>query len=161
MDENQVSINQSNTNNNQSSVEKPMLGKVTSSSSKNLIMITLAVFVVGMGIFTGWIISGGLKGKPKTSTSEGQVVKTSKEAGVSDEKTFKDTATGVLKQGGVNGEGTHHLEREGGPSQYVYLTSSVIDLDSFIDKKVQVWGETISAAKAGWFMDVGKVKVLE
>lgn len=161
MDENQVSINQSNTNNNQSSVEKPMLGKVTSSSSKNLIMVLLTVFVVGMGIFTGWIISGGSKGKSKTPTSEGQVVKTSKEAGVSDEKTFKDTATGVLKQGGVNGEGTHHLEREGGPSQYVYLTSSVIDLDSFIDKKVQVWGETISAAKAGWFMDVGKVKVLE
>jgi hypothetical protein len=161
MDENQVSINQSNTNNNQSFVEKPMLGKVASGPSKNLIMVALTVFVVGVGILTGWIISGGFKGKSKTSTSGGQGVKTSKEAGVSDEKTFKDTATGVLKQGGINGEGTHHLEREGGPSQYVYLTSSVIDLDSFVDKKVQVWGETISAAKAGWFMDVGKVKVLE
>ena len=78
-----------------------------------------------------------------------------------DEKTFKDTAEGTLQEGGISGEGTHHLVRPGGDSQNVYLTSTVIDLQSFVGKKVQVWGQTVSARKAGWLMDVGKVKVLE
>ncbi len=53
------------------------------------------------------------------------------------------------------------MVREGGEDQYVYLTSTVIDLESFAGKKVQIWGETTSAQKAGWLMDVGKVKVLD
>ena len=61
----------------------------------------------------------------------------------------------------VNGEGTHKLIRDGGPSQTVYLISSVIDMSEFVGKKVQVWGETIDAQKAGWLMDVGRVKILE
>ena len=78
-----------------------------------------------------------------------------------DVKTFRDRAEGTLKEGGIDSEGTHHLERPGGTSQSVYLTSSVVDLDQFIDKKVEVWGETIGAKKAGWLMDVGKIKILE
>jgi len=70
-------------------------------------------------------------------------------------------ATGVLKEGGVDGEGTHHLEREGGVSQNVYLTSSVLNLQQFVERKVQIWGETFTAQKAGWLMDVGKLKVLD
>jgi hypothetical protein len=66
-----------------------------------------------------------------------------------------------LEEGGIDGEGTHHLVRDGGPSKSVYLTSTVIDLDSFAGKKVKVWGETISARKAGWLMDVGKIKIIE
>jgi len=53
------------------------------------------------------------------------------------------------------------LIRPGGDSQNVYLTSTVIDLESFVGKKVEVWGETIGAREAGWLMDVGKVKVTE
>lgn len=140
--------------------KKPVLGKVYSPASKNLSMIIIAIVVVGAGILTGWFLSGISKGKTQSKTPGTNVVQTKNEAGISDEKVFKDTAQGVLKQGGISGEGTHHLEREGGPSQYVYLTSSVIDLDSFVGKNVQVWGETIRAAKAGWLMDVGKVKVL-
>jgi len=37
----------------------------------------------------------------------------------------------------------------------------VIDLESFTGKKVKVWGETISAQKAGWLMDVGKIQVIK
>lgn len=74
---------------------------------------------------------------------------------------FKDNATGVIKSGGVNGEGTHTLEREGGESQNAALTSSVIDLDLFIDKKVEIKGETNKSNKASWFMDVGSIKILE
>ena len=140
--------------------KKPLVGKFTASGSKNLVMVIVAVVVVGFGILTGWLLSGVSKGKTQKVTGT-NVTQTKKEAGISDEKTFKDTAQGLLKEGGINGEGTHHLERDGGPSQYVYLTSSVIDLDSFVGKNVQVWGETIKGAKAGWLMDVGKVKVLD
>lgn len=81
--------------------------------------------------------------------------------GSSDEKTFKDSAEGILKEGGIEGEGAYHLERPGGPSQYVYLTSAVIDLSEFEGKKVKVWGETNAAKKAGWLMDVGRLQVLK
>ena len=76
-------------------------------------------------------------------------------------QTFSDSATGVVKEGGVNGEGTHTLDREGGADQDAALTSSVIDLDLFVDKKVEVDGETNASNKAGWFMDVGSIKILE
>lgn len=78
-----------------------------------------------------------------------------------DEKGFKDIAEGQIAKGGIDGEGSHHLIREGGESQFVYLTSSIIDLDQFVDKKVKVWGETFEAQKAGWLMDVGRLEVIE
>ncbi len=76
-------------------------------------------------------------------------------------KTFADSATGTIKSGGINGEGTHTLEREGGKTQNAALTSSVVDLDLFVGKKVEVKGETNDSAKAGWLMDVGSIKILE
>ena len=76
-------------------------------------------------------------------------------------KTFGDSATGTIKSGGINGEGTHTLEREGGKTQNAALTSSVVDLDLFVGKKVEVKGETNDSNKAGWLMDVGSLKVLE
>lgn len=76
-------------------------------------------------------------------------------------KSFTDTATGTLIKGGINGEGTHTLQREGGKTQHAALTSSTIDLDLFVDKKVEIKGETNSSTKAGWFLDVGIIKILE
>lgn len=76
-------------------------------------------------------------------------------------KNFADSATGVIKAGGVNNEGTHTLQREGGVTQNAALTSSVVDLDLFINKKVEVKGETNDSNKAAWFMDVGSIKILE
>lgn len=76
-------------------------------------------------------------------------------------KTFTDTATGNVVKGGINGEGTHTLQREGGKSQYAALTSSTVDLDLFVDKKVEIKGETNSSSKAGWFLDVGIIKITE
>lgn len=79
--------------------------------------------------------------------------------GTKNEKRFPDSAEGTLKKGGVDGEGTHHLERKGGPSQNVYLTSSAVNLDQFVNKKVHVWGKTYSAQTAGWLMDIGYLEL--
>jgi hypothetical protein len=77
------------------------------------------------------------------------------------EKEYKDTATGTLEKGNINGEGTHILSREGGLSQRVSLTSSAVDLDLFVGKKVEVKGQTNSSTKTGWLMDVGAIKIIE
>lgn len=93
-----------------------------------------------------------------TSASD---IKVGQTFGSADESTFRDSAEGVLVRGGADGEGSHHLERPGGPSQNVYLTSSIVDLDLFVGHRIMVWGETFAAKKAGWLMDAGRVKVLE
>ena len=74
---------------------------------------------------------------------------------------FKDGATGLITAGGVNGEGTHTLIRPGGDDQKAALTSSVVDLDLFVDKQVEIKGETNVSQKAGWFLDVGTIKIVE
>ena len=129
-----------------------------SDKQKKLLFGLLILVIVLVGIGAGYLLSGRKLSIPKyTSTTQTG----GKEAGIADTATFKDTATGVLTEGGVSGEGTHHLVRTGGVSQTVYLTSTVIDLESFVGKNVQVWGQTVTARKAGWLMDVGKVKVIE
>jgi len=95
-----------------------------------------------------------------TQVVEGQEVKTGVLYG-NTSKTFADGATGTVKAGGINGEGTHTLEREGGKTQNAALTSSVVDLDLFVGKKVEVKGETNKSNKAGWLLDVGSIKILE
>jgi hypothetical protein len=74
---------------------------------------------------------------------------------------FPDSAQGTLHEGGIEGEGTHHLDTGAGAEKYVYLLSTVLDLNSFVDKKVEVYGQTLAAEHAGWLMDVGRVKVIE
>lgn len=116
--------------------------------------------VVLAGIGTAWLLSTKVMNVRGTSTTAAPGAKvTSTEAGVLDPKIKYDNATGVLREGGIGNEGTHHLERDGGVSKTVYLTSSVIDLQSFVGKKVQIWGETLSSKKAGWLMDVAKIQV--
>ena len=130
-----------------------------------VILVVVFLVVIGGGVFSGKFLVGkwGFSGPgelAKGSVSQ-EEIKKGEEFGLKDEGAFKDMAIGVLKEGGVDGEGTHHLEREGGISQNVYLTSSVLDLQQFIERKVQIWGETFAAQKAGWLMDVGKLKVLD
>lgn len=81
--------------------------------------------------------------------------------GSADESTFKDSAEGYIKAGGIEGEGSHQLVRPGGETQTVYLTSSVTDMDKFVGMEVKVWGETFKGQKAGWLMDVGRVQILK
>lgn len=139
-----------------------VLKKFSLQDKKLPMYIGIALLVVLLGVGSGWFLSSRASRASGSPTKSAPGAKTSaKEAGIGDEKTFKDTATGVLQEGGIQGEGTHHLVRPGGDSQNVYLTSTVIDLGSFVGKKVQVWGQTISGQQAGWLMDVGKLKVVE
>lgn len=128
------------------------------SSKKTLTLAAGSLVVVLLGVGTGWLLSGSAKSKSEAEVVPG-AQQSETEAGLEDESVLPDSAEGVLEEGGIEGEGTHHLIREGGPTKYVYLTSTVIDLESFVGKKVMVWGETLSGKQAGWLMDVGKVKV--
>lgn len=139
----------------------PTIPKFKKNKTPKLLVIGALVVIAGIG--TGWVLSGGVSAQKGDSTYSGNApkqVKNDKEMGVSNES-FKDSAEGKLVKGGIDGEGTYHLERPGGASQNVYLSSTVIDLGSFEGKNVQVWGQTLAGKKAGWLMDVGKIKVTE
>lgn len=133
-------------------------------SDKNTLFLILgSILVVLAGVTTGYFLSGRVLG---SSSEASQEIVTSKEEtqmgeGIEDEETFSDSEEGILQSGGMNGEGTHHLDRGLGETKHVYLTSTVIDLEAFVGKKVKVWGQTFAARKAGYFMDVGKIKVVE
>jgi len=128
---------------------------------KLLSLASGAVLLIAGGVITGNLLASGKAG-PIGLGEESKVIKTEKVVGSTDTSTFRDSAEGVLENGGIDGEGTHHLVRaEGRPDQNAYLTSSVVDLDQYAGKKVKVWGETFTAQKAGWLMDVGKIELLE
>src|SRR5258708_5360034 len=81
--------------------------------------VAIWIVVLLLGIGTGYVLtrsggSGGGKsiiGMPGTSSSSVEVGKT---YGSNDTKTFKDSAEGTLKSGGIEGEGQYHLVRTGG-----------------------------------------------
>jgi hypothetical protein len=135
--------------------------------------LTLVMVIVGVlaGAVTGFfvaqkrlLLAGGstpLSGKLEQNPSSASAIKVGDVFGTKDEGTFRDSAEGILMAGGIDGEGSHHIERGENKSQWVYVTSSVVDLDMFVGHRVQVWGETNQGKKAGWLMDVGKLKVLE
>lgn len=126
-----------------------------------IILIILIAAGIGSGFFLSKLNPGIIQNSSLPSPLEKSAVEKGKIYGSSDAGTFKDTAEGKLKEGGIEGEGQFHLERPGGESQNVYMTSSSVDLSLFINRKIKVWGETQKAQKAGWLMDVGKVEVLE
>lgn len=125
--------------------------------SRRLVVSSLIILLAG--ILSGYLLSTKLSSSGLTSKFTNQSAKESQTSG-SSSKTFLDSAEGQLEEGGIDGEGTHKLIRPGGPSQTVYLTSSVLDLNQYLNKKVKVWGDTFSAQQAGWLMDVGKVEIL-
>lgn len=158
----QVSPNQASNTNTKVQIPLPIVKKFPKIELKGTLLLGVVAFlVILIGIGSGFLVTKARVGSGLTSKAAPNAKSTETEAGLADEKTFRDSAEGTLEEGGIKGEGTHHLVRPGGDSQSVYLTSTVIDLQGFVGKKVQVWGETISARKAGWLMDVGKIKVVE
>lgn len=141
-----------------------------SNHKKTFFPIILIIVIIG-GLFTGYLVAqkklllanemGTAGGNLTQNPTSAGAVKAGDVFGNADEKTFRDTAEGTLQPGGIDGEGSHHIERGDNKSQWVYITSSVVDLDLFVGHRVTVWGETNSSKKAGWLMDVGRLKVLE
>lgn len=136
------------------------LGENTSQKGVSyLIFFLILLGTVLLGGGAGYLASiSGVKGAYSGIT--GNKSEGSKGVGVADKKVFPDQTEGMLREGGIEGEGSFHLERPGGESQNVYLTSSTVDLSQFLGKKIRVWGKTFQAEKAGWLMDVGYVEKL-
>ncbi len=119
------------------------------------------VLIIIAGTGTGFYLSKMGKSAPKAtsvSTNSEQVTPQVKE---SFSQTFKDQADGTIEKNDKldkYAQGTHRLVRAGGESQTAYLTSTVLDLDQYVGKKVRVFGETFGSSQVGWLMDVGKVE---
>lgn len=126
------------------------------------LLIALIIAVV-LGIGSGYVLSkrATVGGDTVGGSASSSKVEKGTTVGSGDTKIFKDIAEGILKSGGIDGEGAFHLVRPGGDSQKVYLTSSNVDLSKYIGRKIKVWGETQQAKTAGWLMDVGKLEVLQ
>ncbi len=128
--------------------------------SNKLIPAVVILVVVGAGIFSGLVFSSRSK-----ASSQDQKAALSEETLTGEQKqsfnqTFRDEAEGVKNEKlDKYAQGTHKLIRPGGESQTAYLTSSVLDLDEYVGKKVKVFGETFGSSQVGWLMDVGKVEV--
>lgn len=148
----------------------PVMQSFKSSKNEPSGVKVLAVLLVMalLGVGTGYAVASFTGSSSTKSGNEEKMAnsvspdnpKKGETYGNGDEAVFKDTAEGILKEGGIEGEGQYHLERPGGESQNVYMTSSSVDLSKFINMKIKVWGQTQTAQHAGWLMDVGKVQVL-
>ena len=153
MDQENINIDQSQT---KKPVDKILIGGI-------VVMVflgTATALLVNKFMNKGSGQSTGISSTKQATGESGQKVKAGESYGSKD-NVFKDSATGVIEADGDSGVGTHKLLREGGESQTAHLTSSVVDLDMFIGHKVEVWGETFDSDQVGWFLDVGRVKVLE
>lgn len=128
--------------------------------SKLLIALTIVAVLAGVGTgFGTFRLTNKATEQIVVVPTTKSVIQTGDEFGSKD-AIFDTNAIGYVAEGGIDGEGSHRLLREGGETQTVYLTSSVTDLDVFVGMEVEVWGETFKGQKAGWFMDVGRVKVI-
>lgn len=134
-------------------------GKSSITPNKVLIIFVI-LFLLGSGTGYGLSNSSVQTGKNTPIASKEGSKANGKVFGSNDIKTFKDIAEGKLAEGGIEGEGQYHLVRSEDASQNVYMTSSTVDLSQFIGKKIKVWGQTQTAQKAGWLMDVGRVEVM-
>jgi hypothetical protein len=164
--ENNSATTSSTTNNPPANPTAPIMHSFTETkktgSSFPMKPVILFVIVAFLGVGTGFGLAQANSGPGKKVIPLPKVssVEKGKTYGVTDTAAFKDTAEGVVEEGGIEGEGQYHLVRPGGDSQSVYMTSSTVDLSEFIGKKIKVWGATQTAQSAGWLMDVGKVEVL-
>lgn len=125
-------------------------------------LITVSVLIVLVGSVVGFGLS---RSKVVKASKEGSIspelIKTSIEAGYKDTKLFESIVTGTVKKGGLFGDGTHTLVQDSNPKNPAALLSSVVDLDEYVDKHVQIWGRSQKGLKAAWLLEVGRVKILE
>lgn len=144
-------------------IVRPLAEKPSGQKPAVPFIILISVIIIVVGVLTGFFLHKFQSSKgPVINGKQVEVVNTPTEEGVKDAASFKDTATGklVVNDGKITTEGSHILVRDG-VSQNVYLTSSVVDLEKYVGKTVQVWGETFQGQKAGWLMDVGRIKIVQ
>lgn len=132
---------------------------LNASETPKLVPFPVVVILCAITMILGGVGGFMMVKSSVTNSEKGTIIQTEKAAGIVDKKTFNTNATGILKEGGIEGEGNFHLERPGGVSQNAYLTSSTVDLTKYLGKKVKVWGQTFQGQKAGWLMDVGLVEI--
>jgi hypothetical protein len=127
-------------------------------------MLIISLVAIGAGVLTGY----GLNTGRVSSGSDGEVpqvagekIKAGDVFGVEESETFNTNAEGFLVKAEIVDEGTHRLLRPGGASQTVNLISSITDLDKFTNMQIKVHGETFKSQKGAWFMDVGRVEVID
>lgn len=137
------------------------LTAIASMSKLNKIFLSLIVLSIFTGIGSGYVFAANAKsGIGPTSPTD--LINEKPKSAAQDNRTFRDFAEGKVtkkpepKKGADYSEGTHLLIRDAGVP--VALTSSVVDLSLYEDKKVKVYGETQKALKEGWLMDVGRVE---
>ena len=125
----------------------------------------VVVVIVALGIGTGLVVSSVQKTKAQDKQAKSiEEEELSPQQQESFAQTFRDEAEGTVEKNedlDKYAQGTHKLLRPGGESQTAYLTSSVLDLNEYVGKKVKVFGETFGSSQVGWLMDVGKVEVVE
>ncbi len=134
--------------------------KTSKLNIQNVIPVLIIIVVVGLGIVTGLVASSRNKSAAQSALSQDQNLPN--EVKESFNQTFKDEAEGTIEKNDQldkYAQGTHKLVRPGGEDQTAFLTSSVLDLDQYLGKKVKVFGETFGSSQVGWLMDVGKVEV--
>lgn len=122
------------------------------------LLIAVVVISIISGTGTGYLAAGSKSGNTRIP-----LLNSAPEHAGDDTQTFRDFAEGKItrKPEDKNSKyntGTHLLIRDGATP--VNLTSSVIDLAEYENKKVKLYGKTESAPDAGWFMDVGKIEVV-
>lgn len=133
--------------------------KTRSALNFKLLIAVLVVSVIA-GAGTGYLMaSSGSSGGAMIP-----LIEKTPEHAAEDTRTFRDFAEGKITpkpatKGNDTSEGTHLLMRDGATP--VALTSSVVDLSKYENKKVKVFGETNKATGAGWFMDVGRVEEVQ
>lgn len=138
---------------------------VKAPSVKNLpkiVPVVIVAIIVLAGVFSGLVVASRNKSQEQSGVIKEEEL--SGEAKESFTQTFRDEAEGTIEKNDKldkYAQGTHRLIRPGGEDQTAYLTSSVLDLDEFVGKKVKVYGETFGSQQVGWLMDVGKVEELQ
>lgn len=123
-----------------------------------ILLVISAVSIVLLGAGLGLLVSRKNLSRVEGMSTQ-QLAKTDKQAGLKDCK--GDRATGTLEKTSGKEQGTHKLIRDGGPSQTVYMVSSVVDLDEYVGKKMEVCGDTQKLQGVSWFMDVAQIKIVE
>ena len=144
---------------NSENLVQPILVEKETKIPKTMLIVGTLIILAGLG--TGFLLAKN-RSIMVLPGGKAQILKTQKVVGSTDAKAYPDKAEGVLQKGGFEGEGTHKLiMNPKDPSQTAYLTSTLVNLDDFVGKKIRIWGQTFAGQKAAWLMDVGRVELLE